>query len=348
MVTPYTIVGAASLSAALRPTASVSARTLVVAMLVASLLGGLTAYPYFLHYRNEVSGGRRTAARLADHTAGGDAGQDFGALRDWLYNRPTANPIGLACRTMIDPLVYGINYVVAPIPTAGPLNPRDVPWFSPQGAPEPGLFAVDAYNLGTPQYAYFRELEPVAKIGGSILVYYISEGAAAAARQRVDLSALGDESHGQRRDFLQRRYRDPTGRDYEYAILLPSSSGVGPWPAILFLHGFDERSGAHEGTYTLTSHFPTQQDDDRIFPSSQLYRRAGQASGLRAVPTPKWPSRYWNVFVANTMSIAAVSLFQGCQVGQPVCGPSLLLDPIFGPRSSQWQPPHAIRSLHAL
>jgi len=273
LAAPFAIIGASSLSTYLRST-SRKTGWLVSGMLAWCVVSGLAARPHFLHYLNEAAGGTRDVASLSRYISGGDCGQDVAALKAWLEKRPEFRPVGLALRQVVDPLAVGIEYTVAPaLSPRGSADPRTAPWCSPRGGPYPGRYAIDAYSLATPQYAYFRDFRPLDRIGASIFVYDVSREDADAARRRRGLPPVEDEpaiaASSLQGGFVRRRYRDGSGIEFNYAVSPPSGyPGTRPWPLILFLHGYDEREGGPRGDLFLDVTFPAavnKRRDNRPF-----------------------------------------------------------------------------------
>jgi len=137
----------------------------------------LWIYPHYLSYFNAVVGGPAHGYRvLTDSNV--DWGQDLLRLRKWMAEQEVAS-VKLGWFGSADPDYYGITY--EPLPGLG----RDrffrlwwEPPFDPV-SPEPGIYAISASSLWEPPlrpeeklvYAWFREREPDARIGYSILIY---------------------------------------------------------------------------------------------------------------------------------------------------------------------------------
>lgn len=144
-------------------------------VLAAGLAVNLSIYPHYLAFFNMAAGGPDNGYRLlVDSNL--DWGQDLPGLARYLDERD-AGTIYLSTFGTADPAYYGIEYI--PLPSWPPLVPeRERPPFYPLN-PAPGLYAISASNLvGVELYqpdsfAFFREREPVARIGHSIFVYEV-------------------------------------------------------------------------------------------------------------------------------------------------------------------------------
>lgn len=139
-----------------RPRLRAAAGALLAILLLWHGLAAVRIHPHHLAYFNEIAGGPGNGWRwLADSNL--DWGQDLIRLDRWLESRGNP-PVNLFYFGTADPDYYGI--------------PR-----LPYGSPSPGLFAVSATHLAgvylpDPDYLEaFRSLEPIARIGHSILVY---------------------------------------------------------------------------------------------------------------------------------------------------------------------------------
>lgn len=171
----------------------------------AAVLGSVWAAagvrPHYLSYFNALAGGVEGGSRyLSDSNV--DWGQDLGALAT--YVRQRGNPIVyLAYFGTADPAYYGLRYQRLPTfnPAARPEDGERVPASGPQ------LVAISVTNLtgdylrDPRSYRYFAAAAPVARVGGSILVYDVTDQpeahrALAGIYRRVGdiaLAALEDE-----------------------------------------------------------------------------------------------------------------------------------------------------------
>lgn len=159
---------------------------LTAAALTYSVCSSLSVYPHSLSYFNESVGGPLGGDwHLIDSNI--DWGQDLFSLKRWLRDHPEADPIRVAYfPTVIDPALAGIRYQWPP------MDPRTTKMFSIAAydvGPRPGWFAVSVVEARAAlnQYAYFLELEPVARAGYSIRIYHITPDEAARVRRKLGL-----------------------------------------------------------------------------------------------------------------------------------------------------------------
>jgi len=169
---------------------AISRRRTSVAATVAALLvwqgvSSLTVYPHSLSYFNELVGGPLNGhERLVDSNI--DWGQDLLALRRWNQKRHDSRPIYLAYYGRVNPALAGIEFELPPLYD-------DMPDDSPAAdALAPGLYVISATLLqgqphdlilvdGTKRYAqpesftYFKQLEPVDRVGYSMLIYRVPD-----------------------------------------------------------------------------------------------------------------------------------------------------------------------------
>jgi hypothetical protein len=147
-------------------------RTLLLVPLIAVLPASYRFHPHHLAYFNELAGGPLGGRRhLLDSNL--DWGQDLHRLKRYLHEQQLGE-IGLAYFGMLPPAELGIAYHLPPS------------W-----RPEPGWYAVSAnFAYGRPhtirnpdgtvrsadfgEFGYFRDFEPVARVGYSIDVYHIT------------------------------------------------------------------------------------------------------------------------------------------------------------------------------
>lgn len=150
-----------------------------VSLLLALLfLTTLIAWPDYLSYMNVLAGRAESRWRLLSDS-NVDWGQDLPALADW--QRETGRPLFLSYFGTAHPSAYGLNFV--PLPTWEP-GPEQLPpsrqTFNPAD-PAPGWYAISVTNLqglvlgeAADAFAWFREREPAARLGGSIFVYEVA------------------------------------------------------------------------------------------------------------------------------------------------------------------------------
>jgi hypothetical protein len=176
-------------------------------------------YPSFLAYFNWASGGPdRAPARLIDSNL--DWGQDLLALRKWWQQNIPGEPLGLAYFGQINPSIFNMRrepfrWFLPPARpgTIRPMGLRPDPHLiGPAPRLKPGYYAVSAtllyglpwrlYDPAPPSsvlqawspawnawqsdaFGYFRQFEPVKKIGHSIYVYRLSEADVARANPLI-------------------------------------------------------------------------------------------------------------------------------------------------------------------
>lgn len=138
-------------------------RLCVLGLLLWLAAGTVKTYPFYLAYFNELTGGPGNGYKyLTDSNL--DWGQDLKGLRVYLHRNGIAM-VRLAYFGSVDPRAYGIAYErVRP------------------GEPATGYIAVSATMLtGTFHYPscegafdWLQRFRPIAKIGDSIFVYYVS------------------------------------------------------------------------------------------------------------------------------------------------------------------------------
>jgi hypothetical protein len=154
---------------------------LTVAGLAAALATEtLSAAPDFIAFFNVAAGGERNGINLlADSNL--DWGQDLPLLAKWQKAHPDVN-LYLSYFGMTDPAAYGIRY--RPLVGNYKMGPK------PDGKPLqfPAVFAISASNLqalpkDTEQWAGYRNLTPIDVLGGTIYLYEIPKGGAAATAQ---------------------------------------------------------------------------------------------------------------------------------------------------------------------
>ncbi|MDY7041024.1 MAG: glycosyltransferase family 39 protein, partial [Chloroflexota bacterium] len=170
-------------------------RTLCYLLLVLwSLVASVRIYPDYLAYFNELVGGPDEGWRyLVDSNL--DWGQDLKGLQRYA-ERTGIEEMYLSWFGSTYPDAYGYDiphrllpsYIYYPGQVTGvPFNPL---------RPAPGVYAISATNLqgvyfSDPDlFAWFRERQPVAKIGYSIFIYEVGSQGEAAAESVVCLSGV--------------------------------------------------------------------------------------------------------------------------------------------------------------
>ena len=171
LAAPFAIIGASKLARFLRPGRR-RIGWLALALLLCSVASSLASVPHSLYYLNEAAGRFCNIPDRGRHVDATDCGQDLFALKDWLAQHPEAWPVGLACRHVLDPLAYGIDYTTPPLISRP--GAADAPWYTPHVGPHPGYYALDLYSLSLKRYAYFQYFKPVFRAGASILVYHLT------------------------------------------------------------------------------------------------------------------------------------------------------------------------------
>lgn len=136
-------------------------------------LASLLTYPHYLTYFNLIAGGPGGGIDFfTDSNL--DWGQDLKGLKRWL-DEHDVEQIYLSYFGGIDPHSYGIDFLRMETQSGGVYTNG----FTPV-APYPGIYAISATNL-TGQYftenpslfSWFRQREPIVKIGHSIWVYEV-------------------------------------------------------------------------------------------------------------------------------------------------------------------------------
>ena len=186
----------------------------------------LAIYPDFLSYFNILAGGPNNGWRsLADSNL--DWGQDLDDLPDWMAEN-RVNEIWLSYFGEARPEYYGIDYRGLDSFPPRLMNPQARP-FAPSD-PAPGIYAISATNLqgvhftNHDQFAWFREQEPLAKLGNSIFLYEVPGYGEPAL---LLLSGMQiDEIFAD--DYALLETNNVTGRwfDIEQSLVLPAEDNV--------------------------------------------------------------------------------------------------------------------------
>lgn len=148
-----------------------------------SLLGvALLAWPNYIPYFNLAAGRPENHWHLLSDS-NLDWGQDLPALAKW--QNAQGVPLYLSYFGTAHPSAYGLDFTALPTWEPGPEQiPPSRQTFNPHD-PAPGFYAISVANLqglvlgeARDMFAWFRDQEPVARIGGSIFVYEVaSQGA---------------------------------------------------------------------------------------------------------------------------------------------------------------------------
>ena len=155
-----------------------------------SAWSGLAIYPHYLAFFNEWAGGPDNGWRfLVDSNI--DWGQDLKGLRRWM-DANGVERIKLGYVGEAFPPYYGIDF--DPIPSFPDRWEHPLHHELYLNDPAPGLYAISANliqgrNLADPEtYAWFREREPLDKVGYSIFIYDVPRRGASSAT--IGLSGL--------------------------------------------------------------------------------------------------------------------------------------------------------------
>ena len=179
-----------------RRTATVWAGFALVAVLaVWHIYGALAIAPYHIAYFNPLIFDRdRDYDVLVDSNL--DWGQDLILLREWVQAQ-NLDAIDLAYFGTARPEAYGIHANLLPSFTLNDFGP-DVDGFSAHALP-PGWYAISATSLQLgllyshrDVYAPFRDREPAARIGRSILAYHVGYSSSEVDRAVVLGPVAGD------------------------------------------------------------------------------------------------------------------------------------------------------------
>jgi len=153
----------------------------ITAVALTLLVETLTIHPHYLSFFNVAAGGPDNGRNiLIDSNI--DWGQDLRRLEQWLAENEI-NSVKLGWFGTARPDYYGIQY--DPLPGLGGVGQPaffDAWWQPPfnPAAPEPGIYAISVTSLWEFPldekviYQYFRDREPDAQIGHSILIYEVA------------------------------------------------------------------------------------------------------------------------------------------------------------------------------
>jgi hypothetical protein len=165
------------LQSAARPLPAAWPVGLLLLLLLALLSIDARLHPHYLSTFNSLAGGPENGHKvLVDSNI--DWGQDLLRLQDWMAAQGV-DRVKLGWFGTADPDYYGLVY--EPLP-GGPRQPFWGQWTEPPfdvTAPAPGIYAISASSLWEyplPEkrvYSWFREREPDARVGYSILVYVV-------------------------------------------------------------------------------------------------------------------------------------------------------------------------------
>lgn len=182
---PFVLLWSSQATRLVGPRFIIAPRVAAVSLLWA-VSSSLSCYPHSLSYFNEIVGGPTRAAWYLGSSpmdSNLEWGQDVLLLRDWLDQHPQIRLDGLACGGM------GEFRSAFDLPTNTP--PRWLESTRPgqnvqHDGPQAGWYAVSVKDLYTPNsgFNYFREFQPYARIGFSLLIFGISSEEAAAYHQK--------------------------------------------------------------------------------------------------------------------------------------------------------------------
>jgi hypothetical protein len=267
-----------------RPTPHTLRHALLALLIGWYALGSTLIYPHYLAYFNELAGGPEGGWRyLVDSNI--DWGQDAILLQRYL-DQHGIDKVKLAWFGESRPEYYGLRY--EPLP-GWPPNRENIATrtFSPV-APSPGVYAISVTNLqgvlldDPDTYAWFREREPIDKIGYSVFIYEVSRQGKGPVN--LALSGLGVDQLGQDAfETLGTNDLAPRWFDARSSLVFPAGGG---WYAVA------------EGTLpdpALESRFWNQVQDSGIYRTRDgaidyyLYR-LGKLSELAAwtANSPVW------------------------------------------------------------
>lgn len=163
------------------PPVTLSPRHLVTPSLLLPLwlcLIALSTWPNYIPYFNWAAGKPEDRWQLLSDS-NLDWGQDLPELANW--QKTHGVPLYLSYFGTAHPSAYGLNFTALPTWEPGPEQiPAARQTFNPHD-PAPGFYAISVTNLqglvlgaASDTFAWFRDQEPVARIGGSIFVYEVA------------------------------------------------------------------------------------------------------------------------------------------------------------------------------
>jgi len=144
--------------------------TLLGILLLGLAVETAAAYPDFIAFFNAAAGGERGGFQLlADSNL--DWGQDLPALAGWQRDHPDRQ-LYLCYFGLADPRTFGIAYVNLP----GSFAPADLPRVPSHIQPAVAISAtvlqgVANTNIDDSYYDPFRQMQPIAVLGGSIYIF---------------------------------------------------------------------------------------------------------------------------------------------------------------------------------
>jgi hypothetical protein len=192
-------------------------------------LANLLIYPHYLAYFNSLAGGADGGWRsLVDSNL--DWGQDLDDLAPWMADNGV-DEVWLSYFGEARPEYYGIKYRGLDSFPPRLMNPQARPFYAPD--PAPGVYAISATNLqgvhfaDHDQFAWFREQDPIDKLGYSIFLYRVP-----ARGETADLVLAGlqlDQLPAQASAHLNTNDVRPRWIDPGQSLILPA--GTRAWLA---------------------------------------------------------------------------------------------------------------------
>lgn len=154
-------------------------RRSAVALCAALAVACARIHPDHLAYFNELAGGP-DGGRWALVDSNLDWGQDLKGLKRWMDRHGVAR-IKLSYFGTADPALYGLDYewlpsYVLPRRDPAPVALPTTGWIAISATNLAGVY-LDAYGHGKTLFHWLEAFAPVARIGHSILVYYIPDDA---------------------------------------------------------------------------------------------------------------------------------------------------------------------------
>ncbi len=141
------------------------------------VVGTLAVAPHYLAYFNELVGGPANSPRyVVDSNL--DWGQALPSLRRWM-DEHNVESVHLSYFGTAHPRAYGIHFTPLPTWEATPEQGHPLRRTFVPSNPAPGTYAISATNLFGPTVpdretlAWFRERDPVARVGHAIYVYIV-------------------------------------------------------------------------------------------------------------------------------------------------------------------------------
>jgi hypothetical protein len=222
-VLPFAIVFATGMIARKGSSKSIR-RSIIPASLLAVWLTAvsLIIYPDYLAYFNILAGGSQNGWKgLVDSNI--DWGQDLDDLPGWMA-RNNVDQVWLSYFGEARPEYYGISYQGLDSYPPRLMNPQTRSFYPDD--PAPGIYAISATNLqgvhftNHDQFAWFREKEPLDKLGYSIFLYEVPARGEPVSLLLSDVQI--DELHPQ--DFSNFGSNDirPRWFDLSQSLIIPN------------------------------------------------------------------------------------------------------------------------------